>query len=273
MPTIHANGINLFYDWKGHPDGPVVVFVNGLLTDTGSWNAHLPQFVEQYHCLVYDCRGQGQSDKPDEVYEVARHAADLAALVEALGIAQAFFVGLSNGGAACLHYAAGHPARVRGLAVSGVYACADTILRVKLTAWVRAMEAGGSPLRFDVATPWVWGGRFLEQQYEVLLTFREKGLSLPITPAANLIKGAMVHDARDKLAHITAPTLVIVGEDDVLTPPKLARAIVAQMPNARLHIMSDRGHAAALEDVAGFDRLVNEFFAQVAEGAGPAQRP
>jgi 3-oxoadipate enol-lactonase len=265
MPRIRANDIELFYEWKGNPDGPVVVFVNGLLTDTASWNAHLPFFVERYHCLVYDCRGQGQSDKPDQVYETQLHTADLAALVEALGIARACFVGLSNGGAALLGYAAVHPERVQAQVVSGAYAAVDTILHVKLTSWIRAMEVGGSPLRFDVALPWVWGGGYLDQNYTGLLAFREKGVNLPIAPATNLIKGAMVHDIRAQLPAISAPTLVVVGEDDVLTPPKLARDIVAAVPGAQLRVMDGLGHAAALEQPAAFCRIVTEFFAQVAE--------
>jgi 3-oxoadipate enol-lactonase len=259
MSKLTVNNLDLYYEWHGNPAGPVVVIVNGLLTDTSSWARHLPAFVECYHCLVYDCRGQGQSDKPDMVYETAQHAADLAALVAGLGIVAAHFVGLSNGGAACLTFAAAHPARVRSLTVAGAYAAVDTILRAKLLSWIRAMEAGGSPVRFDVALPWVWGGAYLDENYEGLQGFREKGVNLPVAPARNLIAGAMVHDARPGLVAISAPVLVVVGEEDVLTPPKMAREIVAGVPRGELHIMQGRGHAAALEDPAGFCDIVLAF--------------
>src|SRR4051812_20932319 len=133
MPTIRvSDDIELYYEWQGNPAGPVLVFVNGLLTDTASWKGHLPFFVDRYHCLVYDCRGQGQSSKPDHVYETRLHAADLAALVAGLGIARAHILGLSNGGAAALQFAAAEPERVAGLVVSGVYDHVDAILRAKL---------------------------------------------------------------------------------------------------------------------------------------------
>jgi 3-oxoadipate enol-lactonase len=259
MPKIAISDIELYYELKGNPDGPTLVFVNGLLTDTSSWNGHLPFFAERYRCLVYDCRGQGRSSKPDQVYETAMHAADLARLVEALGIERAAFIGLSNGGAAVLDYAATHPERVIAVIVSGAYASVDTILRVKLTSWVKAMEFGGSPLRFDVATPWVWGGRFLEENYQGLLGYREKGANMPIEWAMNLVKGAMVHDIRDKLPNVQAPTLVIVGEEDVLTPPQLSRYIAANVPNSELYIHPGRGHASALEDPAGWSAVVLDF--------------
>lgn len=267
MPTIKVNNIELYYEFKGNLDGPTLVFVNGLLTDASSWNGHLPFFEERYRCLVYDCRGQGQSSKPDHVYETPLHAADLAALVDALGIELAHFAGLSNGGAAVLDYASTHPERVSAVVVSGAYAYVDTILRVKLNSWVKAMEYGGSPLRFDVATPWVWGGRFLEENYEGLLPYRQKGAKMPIEWAMNLVKGAMVHDIRDKLPLIQAPTLVIVGEEDVLTPPRLAQDITQNVPNSRLHIHQGRGHASALEDPVGWCGAVLDFFKRV-EAAG-----
>ena len=260
MAKAQVNGIELHYEFRGNPQGPTVVFINGLLTDTASWNAHLPHFEEQYRCLVYDCRGQGQSDKPDHVYDTRLHAEDLAALVERLGIEKAHFIGLSNGGAALLAYAADNPRSVISLVVAGAYPYVDTLLTVKLTSWVRAMEVGGSPLRFDVATPWVWGGQFLEKNYDTFLAYREKGVNMPIEWAMNLVKGAMAHDIREKLTHVQAPTLVIVGEEDVLTPAKLAAYIVERVPKAELLVMSGLGHAAALEDPVEFSQVTLEFF-------------
>ncbi|MGH2541804.1 MAG: alpha/beta fold hydrolase, partial [Ardenticatenaceae bacterium] len=121
MPKVQVNEIDLYYEFHGRAAGAIVVFVNGLLTDMSSWTRHLPFFVEDYRCLLYDCRGQGQSDKPDHVYETAIHAEDLAELVKTLGIERAHVVGLSNGGAAALLFAADHPTRVDSLAVSGAY--------------------------------------------------------------------------------------------------------------------------------------------------------
>ena len=128
------------------------------------------------------------------------------------------------------------------------------------------MEAGGSPLRFDVATPWVWGGGFLEKNYEGLLHYREKGVNMPIEWAMNLIKGAMVHDIGDRLPLVQAPALVTVGEEDVLTPPALSRYIASQVPRGEFRVLDGLGHAAALEDVEAFSRLVLDFFARVEAG-------
>ncbi|MEZ4452438.1 MAG: alpha/beta fold hydrolase [Nannocystaceae bacterium] len=267
VARLAGRGVDLAYGWDGDPAAPVLVLVNGLLTDRSSWARHLPAFTSAYRCLTYDCRGQGASSKPDHPYAAQLHADDLIALLDHLAVDRAAVVGLSNGGAASLCAAADHPGRIVALAVSGAYAHVDPLLRAKLSSWVRAMAAGGPALRFDVATPWVWGGRFLADNLEGLLSFRERGVGMPQRPVENLIEGAMIHDVRDRLAKIRAPTLVTVGEEDVLTPPALSRAIAGAVPGARLEIVEGRGHAAALEDVAGFCGQIRRFLDPIVLGA------
>lgn len=263
MAKINTGELELHYHREGvwDRDAPILVFVNGLLTDRSSWQAHLPHFAD-YRCLTWDCRGQGHSDKPEtSAYPVAAHASDLAALLDGLGLHEPVaLVGLSNGGAAALHLASEQPERVRALVVSGVYAHVDQALACKLRSWISAMAAGGGALRFDVATPWVWGPQFLAANWERLLAFRDKGLALDLDAARRLIAGALEHELDEAaLARIRAPTLVSVGELDLLTPPQLAREIAAAVPLARLEIHPGLGHAAALEDVDSFCRLARRF--------------
>lgn len=251
-----VDGLRLRYRWAGSEDpaAPVLVFVNGLLTDLDSWAGHLPHFAD-YRCLLWDCRGQGGSDKPEAPsYPVATHGRDLLGLLDALELSEPLAVlGLSNGGAAALCLAASAPERVHTLILSGAYAQVDKLLELKLQAWIAAMEAGGGALRFDVATPWVWGPAFLARNWEALLAYRDRGLALDLDAARRLIAGAMDHDLSDaQLGQIRARTLVSVGEHDLLTPPHLSRAIVAGVPEATLATLPGLGHAAALEDVEGF---------------------
>lgn len=262
MPLAQVNGVELYHEWHGPEGAPLVVFVNGLLTDISSWAPHLPFFTDRHRCLVYDCRGQGRSSKPDEPYTPRLHAADLAALCGSLGIGPALFVGLSNGGTALLYLAADHPELVRALAVSGVFAHADALQQAKLRSWVTAMETGSASLRFDISMPWVWGADFLTANLDRVMKFRERAMLMPDAAAINLVRGAMDHDARPVLPRITAPALVLVGDEDVLTPRWLAHDLVTRLPGARLEVLAGRGHAAALEDPEGFSRRVLAFFAE-----------
>jgi len=264
VPLASVNGVDLYYEWHGAVNAPVVVFVNGLLTDSSSWAQHLPRFVDRYRCLVYDCRGQGRSSKPDEPYLPTLHADDLAGLCGALGVGRALFVGLSNGGTALLYLAADHPALVRALVVSGVFGHADPLQRAKLRAWATAVETGSASLRFDVSMPWVWGARFLDENVERVMAYRDRALLMPDRAAVNLIRGAMDHDARAVLPRVTAPTLVLVGDEDVLTPRWLAADVARRLPDARLEVLAGGGHAVALEDPERFCDLALRFFAEIA---------
>jgi 3-oxoadipate enol-lactonase len=140
------------------------------------------------------------------------------------------------------------------------FARSDALLKAKLNSWVAAMDIGGGALRFDVATPWVWGGEFLEKNLEALAMFREKGRNLPIAPARNLILGATTHDLLDRLGSLRVKTLVVVGEDDLLTPVKLSRQIAGAIPGAELAIIPGAGHASCLEKPTDFLKLALEFF-------------
>jgi 3-oxoadipate enol-lactonase len=263
MPTLALPEVEIHYEWHDRgadPAAPVLVFINGLLTDCSSWAGHLPSF-SCYRCLVWDCRGQGRSSKPEQPsYPVATHAADLLGLLDALGLDEPVaLIGLSNGGAAALEFAASRPERVAALIVSGAYAEVDRLLEAKLRSWIAAMQSGGPVLRFDVATPWVWGPSFLAQHWEALQGYRDKGLALDVAAAQRLIAGAIEHAVLDRLGAIRCPTLVHVGEHDLLTPPMLARAIVDAVPLARLELTAGLGHAAALEHVQGFVDCARRF--------------
>ncbi|MGE5675044.1 MAG: alpha/beta fold hydrolase [Mycobacterium leprae] len=260
MPDIMHNGLKLHYQWQGRYEGPVLVFVNGLLTDLSSWNAHLPYFTEHFHVLTYDCRGQGGSDKPEEgPYTPAIHAEDLAGLLDGLRIQQAAIIGVSSGACIAMQYAVRHPERVSALVLANGYGRADTFMQVKLNSWDSAMGAGGGPLRFDTSTPWIWGRSYLNNHFEGLKPFREKGTALPAHAVHHLIRGGMTHDVLADLPQITCPTLLLTGDEDVLTPLPYAREIQERIPHARMQMLEVAGHCMFLEQYEAFAKASADF--------------
>jgi len=89
MPKIKANGIELYYELHGSETAPVLTLSNGILMSTASWAFQTPMFSRHYRLLLYDCRGQWQSDRPAGPYSMELHADDLAALLDTLGIESA----------------------------------------------------------------------------------------------------------------------------------------------------------------------------------------
>ncbi|MBS3788158.1 alpha/beta fold hydrolase [Candidatus Bipolaricaulota bacterium] len=262
MAKVKVNGIDLYYEFKGNPEGKVVVFVNGLLTDTNSWAQHVPYFEDEYQILLFDSRGQGKSDKPEGPYSVNQHANDLAELLQKLEISQANFVGLSNGGTALLPLALNHPKLVHSIVLADAYSYVDAILEAKIDAWLEAARVSPE-LRFLVATPYVWGNTFLEENQELFDQFREAAHEAPQEATENLIEGAKLLELPDSIKKITAPGLIVVGEKDILTPPEYSRYIASRLPNGKLTILEDAGHASAIERAEKFCHRVLDFFEEV----------
>lgn len=259
MAYCQVNGIKLYYEWHGSEAAFPVVFVNGLTSDTASWTFQVPAFAPHFRVLLYDCRGQGQSDKPLGPYSTAFHAYDLLALLDALGIHQAHIVGLSNGGAVAMHLAAGHPDRVARLVLADTLVRVDAVLQATLASWLAALDAGGPLLRLEVATPWVWGREFLENDTTILPTLRDKAAGADPDALRALIRGLQGFDIRDRLESIQAPTMVLVGEEDVLTPLRHARALSEAIPNAQLVTVANAGHILMIEQPEVFNILTLGF--------------
>ena len=260
MPHIQANGINIYYELNGGDDKPLVVFINGIFQDTSSWSLATRAFADTFRTLVYDCRGQGQTDKPlDGPYTSELHARDLAALLDALHIGRAHVVGLSNGGIILMHVARHFPERLNKIVLLDTFAFMDASQQAMLNSWRAVLLVGGSALRFDVSMPWTWGRDFLENNLEAVLALRERAATLPVHSSIHLIDGAREHEARPWLPSITAPTLIVHGDEDRMALPRSAREMQSLIPNARLHWLSGAGHAAWLEQAAEFHQVTKRF--------------
>jgi len=258
MPLAKVDDIELYYELDGPPRGRPLVFVNGLLTDTRSWAPQVAFFKGEFRVLTYDARGQGRSEKPPGPYPIALHARDLAGLLDLLQIRRAACVGLSNGGAALLALAIERPDLVDRLVVADGYSHVDALLRAKLDAWVKGARVS-SELRFDIATPYVWSNRFLERCGEAFDAYRQKASAFPKEAAVALIEGAKLHQVSERLSEIRARTLIVVGEEDILTPVPHARFIRQRIAGAELCIIPEAGHAAPIEQPDLFNRAVKKF--------------
>ncbi len=168
---------------------------------------------------------------------------DLKGLLDGLRVGDVHLLGVSNGAVVALQFAVNWPERVKGLVLANGYGRADTALQVKLSSWLAGMAAGGGPLRFDVATPWVWGATFLNRHFEVLKPFRENAGTLPGARRAAPDRGAMRFDVLEQAANITCPTLAMAGDEDVLTPLSYSHALQGQIAGSRVAMMTEAAGA------------------------------
>lgn len=260
MPLIDINDTQLYYEVSG--DGPqTLVLLNGISMSTAAWSFQVATLKSRFRVLTYDLRGQLQSGKPDTaIYSMPQHAADLAALLDKLGIASAHVAGLSYGGAVAQQFALDYPQRVSQLLLASTMAWSDPVNEAIAAGWEAAVATGNAALRFDISLPLTFGAAYLTQQADKIPLMREFSARQSWQPLARLMGGIRAHDVRERLAQIQVPTLVLVGEDDRFTPLYHARLLANSIPGARLQVLPDCGHAMPLERPAEFNRLVLDFF-------------
>ncbi len=258
MPRIDLNNVSLNYELNG--EGPAVVFINGLTMDVNGWYFQVPAFAQKYRVLRYDCRGQGQSDKPDMDYSQEIHADDLNRLMDKIGIDRSHIVGLSNGGMIAQYFALEYPQKVRSLVLVDTCSYIDTLLELILKAWIRATEVGGSELRYDVALPVLFAESFVKKNLEGILGMREMNIrNNPPRPIINLARGCLKHNVNDRISEIEVPTLIIVGEEDILVPPKYSKILYERIKGSRMVTMKNCGHVPPIEKPEEFNEIVLNF--------------
>jgi pimeloyl-ACP methyl ester carboxylesterase len=264
MPTVAVNGARLHVRQEGTGDD--VLLLCGLGDDHTAWDAQVPVLAASHRVTVIDNRGVGQSSLPDGEFTVRDLAADAAGVCDALGISAAHVMGFSMGGAIAQELALARPDLVRSLVIVGSWCRSDRLLQELVKG--AAYTAGTA----DDARAWLYS--FLGLVYSAAVhedgridEFVEAALGNPHPQETEAFqrtaRAVLHHDTADRLDAITVPTLVVVGEDDMLCPPRHARAIAARIPGARLVEVPEQAHQPFQEDPAGFNELVQGFLSSV----------
>lgn len=258
MPHLNINSVNINYELEGK--GPVVIFINGLTMSLNGWAYQMKPFNERYRVLRYDCRGQGGSDKPDQQYSQDMHADDLNNLLQGLGIEKAHIIGLSNGGMIAQHFALKYPEKTGALVLADTCSYVGKLLELTVYSWIKATEAGGNDLRYDVLLPQIFSESFIANNQELITNMKEFSSQINSPRAViNLAKASIKHDLKDKVAEIKSPTLIIAGEEDILIPPRYSKMLNEQIENSELAIIKDCAHVPPIEKPDEFNSIVLEF--------------
>jgi len=268
------SGITLHYRLQGDPSKPLLVLLNGLLSDTTMWAGVLPHLGPHFRILTFDFRGQGRSAAPEgEPYRVPQHAADAWALLDHLGLRNPWLAGLSNGSNVALEMLALQPGRCQGAILTSAMPCMDFSSRLRIAHWIQCLELGGPLLQFDAVAPYLWGDRFLEARHGILRAYHQvisagRGDAAHRSEEVNYqgarlqMEGVLDWDGRACLPLVQVPVLVLAGEEDLLTPPWKCRATASGIAKGRFEQIPGIGHAYPVEDPRGYAdrvlRFVNE---------------
>jgi pimeloyl-ACP methyl ester carboxylesterase len=282
MPHITTDdGVKLFYQEVG--TGIPIVFVHEFAGDYRSWEAQFRHFGQRYRCIAYNARGFPPSDVPQGVerYSQARARDDIRAVLDGLNIDKAHIVGLSMGGFATLHFGFAYPDRARSLTIGGCgYGAAPdrrkqfaeeaeaAAARFEDIGMAKAAETyalGPTRVQFQNKDPRGWR-EFADQ----LADHSSKGSALTMRGVQS--RRPSLYDLTDDMKKITAPTLIITGDEDwaCLDPAILMKRMIA---SAGLVVMPNCGHTINLEDPDAYNAHLDDFFHAVELGKWPGRDP
>jgi 3-oxoadipate enol-lactonase len=261
MPKISVNGIELYYELHGEGDA-VLVLNNGVIASTATWVFQLPVLTPYFRVLLYDMRGQGQSQKwttGDPDYTWDRHADDLAALLDALEIETAHIGGISYGGELTMVFALRYPARCRSLIIADSVSHVEPHLHAIVDSWARVAAQGDHELFYFCTWCWNFSEQFFGEKYDFLLSRTGAANALDLPSVIQLCRCFLTLDITERLGEIQQPTCVMVGEKDILKPAHYSQTIADRIPNAEFHMLPGAGHASFWERAEEFNRIVLEF--------------
>ena len=250
MPQVSVRDANFFYIDEGA--GEPVLFIHGLTWDHTLWDHQVTALKRDYRCIAVDLIGHGQTPDVEHEYSFFDIAEYMAGLLDALEIESAHIVGLSMGGMTAMPMALEHAAKVRSLALldtdamnedqakaAGYHQLGDAIVQ---QGWPSVSEPVANIL---FAAPFMGEAENKAMVLEKLNANPRESIGgralRTVTSRTNLIP---------RLAEVTVPTTVIVGELDVATTPDKAEAIAAAIPGAELVVIPGAGHHSPLENPA-----------------------
>jgi len=263
MAYAILNGIRLHYDVAGSDDP--VLLIAGLSMPGAMWSPQVKALAPSFRVITFDNRGVGETDLPPEpVYTTAQLADDAAALLRELKIARAHVVGLSMGGTVAQELALRHPQVVRSLTLVSTWVKADARFIQIVESWVSLSSRVPIEERYrHVVFPWIFSPAFFERKDNVEAAFRG-ALAYPHQTKAEAIerqaRGIFAWNGTrvSRLGTIKAPTLVVAGKDDIVTPPDFGRALAKLIRRARLSVIPG-GHWLILEQADTFNRALLRF--------------
>ncbi|HLA83782.1 MAG TPA: alpha/beta fold hydrolase [Thermoguttaceae bacterium] len=246
--------------------GPVLLLVHGFPLDGSMWDGQVDAMASRCRVIAPDLRGFGRLGPPPlgEATTMEQMADDLASLLDSLGISEpVVLAGLSMGGYVALAFCRKYPGRLAGLVLCDTRAAADSPETVKARHETarRVLAEGTGPLA-DGMIPRLFAAGSLDDRPELADAVRRMALRADRRGAAAALLGmARREDHTGLLSHIGCPTLLVVGSEDVITPPEEMRAMRDAIDGARLVEIPDAGHMSPMERPAAFNGAVGAFLA------------
>jgi pimeloyl-ACP methyl ester carboxylesterase len=265
MPKIKANNIEIYYEVHGA--GEPLVLISGIGYSLWQWHKMVPYLAEHFQVITFDNRGVGQSDKPAGPYTAQMLAADMAGLLDELGIEKAVIMGHSMGGFIAQAMALDFPEKIGKLILCSTnfggpnhipitpeaMAVLSDTTSIPLTRFTNGLKVSTAPGWAD-ANPGVvkeWITWRIANPLDVAAYQAQMAIGLGLIPEEAAFE--------KKLSRISVPTLILFGEHDKVVPPENAELIQKQIRGSQVAIIPDAGHFFPIEAPEAASQIVIDF--------------
>ena len=249
MPHATVNGVSLYYEEAG--SGPPLLLIAGLGANRNSWATVAPVLSERYRVFTFDNRGVGRSEVPPGPYSMEDMGHDTAALIDHLGTGPVAAIGWSMGGVILQSLLIDHPDKLSAAVLLSTLPSYTEIQHPWLDGLLALRQAGVDPVTLaTVGLPWAFTPYTLTDHPRTRQLL-ELGAKDPEPTGydgfAAQASGIRVFDRRAELGSVRTPTLVLVGAEDVLTPPEQSIDIASRLSDASLVVLPRGSHGMIIE--------------------------
>lgn len=257
MAFARVNGVVIHHEVRGSADKPWLIFSNSLGTDFRIWNAVVEQLQADFRIVLYDKRGHGLSEATPAPYRLSDHVADLAALLDHLGVNRAAVVGLSVGGLIAQGIAALHPEKVAALVLC------DTAHKIGTAdAWndrIKAVTTNGIASIADAIMQRWFTDAYRSPENPDFIGYTAMLTRTDVDGYAGTCAALRDADLTESTRALKVPALVMVGDQDGSTPPDLVRSTAELIEGSEFRIVEGAGHLPNIEKPDVVATLVGSF--------------
>lgn len=259
--TISCNGIDVAYEASGPAEAPAVILIHAFPFNRTMWAPQVEALEASYRVITYDLRGHGATALGDAPYSMGRFAADLIALMDALGIEKATLCGLSMGGYVALRAIRDFPQRFDALILANTRCEADSnVERHQRMSTISAIREDGVDCFAMGYIDTLFIPNTLTANPGVVRAVKLMIMNTEARTLENTLRALRERESTcDSLQAIAVPTLILVGERDNITPPANSQYLREHIPNADLVVIKHAAHLSNLENPKAFNAALETF--------------
>jgi 3-oxoadipate enol-lactonase len=259
------DGAEIYYIDMGDRSAPAIVLIHGFPFSHEMWNPQIEFIKNHFRVIAYDIRGHGRSDVGDGQYSLELFVDDLIALLDHLQLEKVVLCGLSMGGYIALRAIERNPERFRALILCDTTSNADSNeAKLRRAASIKTVKRAGVVPYAQEFLKAVLTPQDVQNKLDLVravLSMIESNSSVGICGTLLALAGRT--ETTPSLPKIQVPTLILVGEQDKITPPELSEKMHALIPNSKLQILPNAAHLSNLEEPEEFNSNLLSFLREL----------